>query len=178
MSSAQPDRKLWDVMTGAAGAAHDQPVWIVLTTAGDDPDRHSIGWEIHERAVAIRDARQLRRILAEGVTPDRCSPAEGGGGRPPPGPGGPAGAGREQLAACAVRPDCHVWGRPGRPGPGGHLDEALWYRCNPSLGKHLTLRALRLEAQAAKKEPGGGKSCSDGCGSISGSASRRWAGCP
>lgn len=66
---AQPDRKLWDVMTGAAGAAHDQPVWIVLTTAGDDPDRHSIGWEIHERAVAIRDARQLRRILAEGGDP-------------------------------------------------------------------------------------------------------------
>ena len=32
-------------------------------------------------------------------------------------------------------------------------DEALWYRCNPSLGKHLTLRALRLEAQAAKKSP-------------------------
>ena len=30
-------------------------------------------------------------------------------------------------------------------------DEALWYLCNPSLGKHLTLRALRLEAQAAKK---------------------------
>ena len=30
-------------------------------------------------------------------------------------------------------------------------DEALWYQCNPSLGEHLTLRALRLEAQAAKK---------------------------
>ena len=150
---AQPDQKLWDVMTGAAGAAHDQPVWIVLTTAGDDPDRHSIGWEIHERAVAIRDARQLRRILAEGVTPDRCSPAEGGGGRPP-GPRRPLLEQDESnwlpvlyglTAMFGDDPDdldrVDIW------------DEALWYRCNPSLGKHLTLRALRLEAQAAKKSP-------------------------
>lgn len=63
---AQPNREMWDVMTGAAGAAHDQPVWIVLTTAGDDPDRKSIGWEIHEKAVDIRDARRLRTILREG----------------------------------------------------------------------------------------------------------------
>ena len=53
-------------MTGAAGASRRQPVWIVLTTAGDDPDRGSIGWEIHDKAVAIRDARQLRRIQEEG----------------------------------------------------------------------------------------------------------------
>ena len=63
---AQPNRRLWDVMTGEAGASRRQPAWIVLTTAGDDPDRNSIGWEIHEKAVAIRDARQLRRIRAEG----------------------------------------------------------------------------------------------------------------
>lgn len=52
---AQPNRDLWDIMTFGAGSARNQPVWIVLTTAGDDPDRHSIGWEIHE---------QCRRILA------------------------------------------------------------------------------------------------------------------
>lgn len=52
---AQPNRKLWDIMTFGAGSARRQPVWIVLTTAGDDPDRHSIGWEIHD---------QCRRILA------------------------------------------------------------------------------------------------------------------
>ena len=52
---AQPNRALWDVMTFGAGSARVQPVWIVLTTAGDDPDRHSVGWEIHE---------QCRRILA------------------------------------------------------------------------------------------------------------------
>ena len=52
---AQPNRALWDVMTFGAGSARRQPVWIVLTTAGDDPDRNSIGWEIHS---------QCRRILA------------------------------------------------------------------------------------------------------------------
>lgn len=52
---AQPNRELWDIMTFGSGSARRQPVWIVLTTAGDDPDRHSIGWEVHE---------QCRRILA------------------------------------------------------------------------------------------------------------------
>ena len=41
---AQPNRDLWDVMTFGAGSARRQPVWIVLTTAGDDPDQVSIGW--------------------------------------------------------------------------------------------------------------------------------------
>lgn len=47
---AQPNRDLWDVMTFGAGSARKEPVWIVLTTAGDDPDRKSIGWEKHEYA--------------------------------------------------------------------------------------------------------------------------------
>ena len=37
---AQPNRDLWDVMTFGAGSSRRQPVWIVLTTAGDDPDRN------------------------------------------------------------------------------------------------------------------------------------------
>lgn len=68
---AQPNRELWDVMTFGAGSGREQPVWIVLTTAGDDPDRKSIGWEIHEKAVAIRDARQLRSIQEEGEIPGK-----------------------------------------------------------------------------------------------------------
>ncbi|TLN14051.1 terminase large subunit, partial [bacterium] len=52
---AQPNRNLWDVMTFGAGAARKEPLWWVITTAGDDPDRHSIGWEIHEYARKIRD---------------------------------------------------------------------------------------------------------------------------
>lgn len=50
---AQPNRALWDVMTFGAGDARVQPIWWVITTAGDDPDRVSIGWEQHEYAQRI-----------------------------------------------------------------------------------------------------------------------------
>ena len=50
---AQPNRGLWDVMTFGAGDARQQPIWWVITTAGDDPDRVSIGWEQHEYARMI-----------------------------------------------------------------------------------------------------------------------------
>ncbi len=52
---AQPNRDLWDVMTFGAGAARKEPLWWVITTAGDDPDRKSIGWEQHEYARKVRD---------------------------------------------------------------------------------------------------------------------------
>ena len=32
-----------------------EPLWWVITTAGDDPDRKSIGWEIHDMARRIAD---------------------------------------------------------------------------------------------------------------------------
>ena len=149
---SQPNRSMWDVMTGAAGAAHAQPVWIVLTTAGDDPDRKSIGWEIHERAVAIRDARQLRQILAQGGDPRqvlslrRAAPEE-----------------LEQAQEALLARDESNWlpilyGLIALYGDDPEAleqvdiwDESLWRLCNPSLGKHLTLRTLRLEAQAAKR---------------------------
>lgn len=151
---AQPNRSMWDVMTGAAGAAHEQPVWIVLTTAGDDPDRMSIGWEIHQRAVAIRDARQLRAIQAEGGNPrDVLSLRR---------------TAEEDLAQAQealLAMDESNWlpilyGLTAMVGDDPDdleqvdiWDERLWFQCNPSLGKHLTLRALRLEAQAAKRSP-------------------------
>lgn len=50
---AQPSRDLWDIMTFGAGDARTQPLWWVITTAGDDPDRVSIGWEEHEYASKI-----------------------------------------------------------------------------------------------------------------------------
>lgn len=50
---AQPNRELWDVMTFGAGDARWQPIWWIITTAGDDPDRVSIGWEQHEYAVKV-----------------------------------------------------------------------------------------------------------------------------
>ena len=151
---AQPNRDMWDVMTGAAGSAHQQPVWIVLTTAGDDPDRKSIGWEVHQKAAAIRDARQLRDVLAHGEDPRQVlslrdvEPEE-----------------MEQAQAALLDRDETNWlpvlygltamygEDPEALGTVDIWDEALWYRCNPSLGRHLTLRTLRLEAQAAKKSP-------------------------
>lgn len=50
---AQPNRDLWDVMTFGAGDARRQPIWWIITTAGDDPDRLSVGWEQHEYAQRI-----------------------------------------------------------------------------------------------------------------------------
>ena len=40
---AQKNRRLWDVLTAGTDAARRQQAVIVLTTAGDDPDRKSIG---------------------------------------------------------------------------------------------------------------------------------------
>ena len=50
---AQPNRDLWDVMTKYAGDARMQPLNFVMTTAGDDPDRSSIGWEIHQKSLDV-----------------------------------------------------------------------------------------------------------------------------
>ena len=151
---AQPNRDMWDVMTGSAGSAHGQPVWLVLTTAGDDPDRGSIGWEIHEKAAAIRDARQLRRILEEGGDPGQVLSLRKA-----------AGEELEQAGQALLARDESNWlpvlygltamygDDPEDLAQADIWDEALWRRCNPSLGEHLSLRALRLEAQAAKKSP-------------------------
>jgi len=50
---AQPNRELWDIMTFGSGDAREQPLYVVITTAGDDPDRMSICWELHEKAEQI-----------------------------------------------------------------------------------------------------------------------------
>ena len=70
---AQPNRDLWDVMTFGAGDARLQPLWYVITTAGDDADRNSIGWEIHEKAMKIisgeiEDPRWYCKVY--GIPPD------------------------------------------------------------------------------------------------------------
>lgn len=149
---AQPNRELWDVMTGAAGASRRQPAWIVLTTAGDDPDRNSIGWEIHERAVAIRDARQLRRVQVEGgdvrtILSLRHAADED-----------LAGAEEELLSRDEDNWLPILYGLTAMFGDDPEdlegidiWDESLWRLCNPSLGKHLSLRNIRMEAMAAKR---------------------------
>ena len=47
---AQPNRELYDVMTFGSGDARMQPIYFFITTAGNDPDRMSIGWEVHKKA--------------------------------------------------------------------------------------------------------------------------------
>lgn len=154
----QPNRDLWDIMTFGAGSGRKQPVWIVLTTAGDDPDRGSIGWEVHEKAVGVRDARQLRKILDEGGDPrqvlslrhvsdeDMAQAQEDLLARDLPnwlpilyGLTAMFGDDPDDLK------DIDIW------------DENLWYLCNPSLGKHLKLRTLRLEAMEARRSEAGEK---------------------
>ena len=48
-------RDMWDVMTFGSGAARKEQLVWVITTAGDDPDRKSVGWEQHEYARKVRD---------------------------------------------------------------------------------------------------------------------------
>ena len=148
---AQPNRELWDVMTFGSGSSRKQPVWIVLTTAGDDPDRRSIGWEVHEKAVAVRDARALRRILADGGDPRQVLSLRKVDDEDLP----------NAIEALLER-DLDNWlpvlygitafygDDPDELSKVDIFDESLWYRCNPSLGKHLSIRTLRTEAREAR----------------------------
>ncbi len=130
---AQPNRDLWDVMTFGAGDARQQPVWIVLTTAGDDPDRKSIGWEIHSKAMDI--------LRARGQAPKRA----GDDGMLIPCQDNPiwlpviygmsmlTGDDDEALASIDI------------------YDERVWRACNPSLGVTVPLRVVRQEAREARR---------------------------
>lgn len=143
---AQPNRQLWDLLTFGSGSARRQPVWIVLTTAGDDPDRKSIGWEIHEKARRIRDWRRQRDGLpdpmAAFITPERDD------------------AGniiQNECETLSEADDDPIW-LPVIYGVGDLGDkkidisnEELWKLCNPSLGVTLKMRTLRQEARAAAK---------------------------
>lgn len=148
---AQPNRDLYDIMTFGSGSGRKQPVWIILTTAGDDPDRNSIGWEVHEKAVAVRDARQLQQILSDGGDPRQVLSLRH--------------VADEDMDAAQrdlLSHDLPNWlpilyGLTAMYGDDPEdlaeidiYDETLWFLCNPSLGKHLPLRMLRDEAKAAR----------------------------
>ena len=155
---AQPNRDLWEVMTFGAGSSRKQPVWIVLTTAGDDPDRSSIGWEIHEKAVGVRDARQLRRILDEGGDPRQVLSLRHVD------PEDMAQAQEDLLARDLPNWLPILYGLTALFGDDPEdlkaidiWDEQLWLLCNPSLGRHLKLRTVRLEAMEARRSGAGEK---------------------
>lgn len=54
---AQPNRKLYDVMTKGSGDAREQPLFFIITTAGTDKD--SICYELHTKALDIMNGRKI-----------------------------------------------------------------------------------------------------------------------
>ena len=53
----QPNRKLFDVMTKGSGDARMQPLYFLITTAGNDT--HSICYETHQKAKDILEGRKI-----------------------------------------------------------------------------------------------------------------------
>ena len=54
---AQPNRQLYDVMTHGSGDARKQPLYFLITTAGNDTN--SICYEVHQKARDILDGRKV-----------------------------------------------------------------------------------------------------------------------
>ena len=54
---AQPNRKLYDVLTKGSGDAREQPLYFLITTAGND--QNSICWELHQKASDILEGRKI-----------------------------------------------------------------------------------------------------------------------
>lgn len=123
---AQPNRRLWDVLTTGSDAARRQQAVIVLTTAGDDPDRKSIGWEVHEkcrRLLAWRNGEPERELDED--DPQWCPIMYGVSVL--------TGDDPDRIAALDI------------------YDEALWRLCNPSYGVTIKPRQFRAEARAARQ---------------------------
>ena len=123
---AWPNRKLWDILTVGSDAARRQQAVIVLTTAGNDPDHKSIGWEIHEKC---------RRILAwRQGTPEQ-----------------PLDADDPQWCPIMYGISILTGDDPDRIAELDIYDEELWKLCNPSYGVTIKPRQFRAEARAAKQ---------------------------
>src|SRR5574344_2471448 len=69
----QPNRKLFDVMTKGSGDARMQPLYFLITTAGNNTE--SICYEVHQKAMDIMEGRKHDStfypiIFGEGVDED------------------------------------------------------------------------------------------------------------
>ena len=53
---AQPNRKLYDVLTKGSGDAREQPLYFLITTVGNDTN--SICYELHQKALDIIEGRK------------------------------------------------------------------------------------------------------------------------
>lgn len=54
---AQPNRKLYDVLTKGSGDAREQPLFFLITTAGTD--KESICYELHMKALDLLAGRKI-----------------------------------------------------------------------------------------------------------------------
>lgn len=117
-------RRLWTVLTQGTDAARRQQTVMVLTTAGDDPDRNSIGWKVHEKCRKILNWRSGSPEHPLDRDDSEWCPVMYGisvmtGDDP------------EEIAALDI------------------YDEKLWAACNPSFGVTMRARKFRAEARAA-----------------------------
>lgn len=110
---AHPNRQLFDVLTQGSGDAREQPLFIVITTAGTD--RNSVCFELHEKA---------RQIL-NGTIKDPTFYAVLYG-----------------LSDEEEQENPEAW-----------KDEAVWRRCNPSLGEIIDIETVREHFQKALENP-------------------------
>ena len=123
---AQKNRRLWDVLTSGSDAARRQQAVIVLTTAGDDPDRRSIGWEVHEICRRIMAWRRGEPEQLLDQDDPRWFPIMYG-------ISALTGDDPDKIAALDI------------------YDEELWKKCNPSYGVTIKPRQFRAEARAARQ---------------------------
>lgn len=61
----QPNRKLYDVMTKGSGDARMQPLFFLITTAGNDTN--SICYEVHQKARDILEGRKIDPTFYPGI---------------------------------------------------------------------------------------------------------------
>ena len=119
-------RARWEVLTTGSDAARRQQTVLVLTTAGDDPDRASIGWKIHEKC---------RRLLAwRRGEPERPQDADDPEWLP------------VMYGVSVLTGD-----DPDKLKDLDIYDEELWRQCNPSYGVTMKARKFRAAARSARQ---------------------------
>lgn len=119
-------RARWEVLTTGSDAARRQQTVLVLTTAGDDPDRASVGWEVHEKC---------RRLLAwRQGKPERPQDADDPEWLP------------VMYGVSVLTGD-----DPDKIKDLDIYNEELWKACNPSYGVTLKARKFRAAARTAKQ---------------------------
>ena len=119
-------RARWEVLTTGSDAARRQQTVLVLTTAGDDPDRASIGWEVHEKC---------RRLLAwRQGKPER-----------------PGDMDDPEWLPVMYGVSVLTGDDPDKLKDLDIYNEALWKACNPSYGVTMNARKFRAAARAAKQ---------------------------